>query len=167
MALRGGFADTREVSLSLQKLQKEVREEIAPIAVKRGAAVLVRGIKSITPVRKGGSKKNRSPGRLRRSIRSKVFKNTPGRAARLISTKDPIAHLVEFGHKLVVGGTLKGSGGKTRTARNRFRTGKGRVIGFVSSRPDSTKGFFRKGIEISEKKVQEAMFKSIKKQLNA
>lgn len=51
---------------------------------------------------------------------------------------DPHAHLVEFGHRMVVGGTVPRIGvkaGKTPRARNPKNTGKGRVVGQVPPHP--------------------------------
>jgi len=48
----------------------------------------------------------------------------------------PHAMLVELGHRQVTGGTVARSNGRLRgTAKNKKRTGKGKVVGFVAPRP--------------------------------
>jgi len=72
---------------------------------------------------------------LRRSVKTKV-KSYDEYVLGIVGTTSMAfhAHLVEFGHRLVRGGTIE-SGGRVRKAKDPDRTGKGRVVGEVAPHP--------------------------------
>ena len=88
----------------------------------------------------------------------------------------PHAHLVEFGHRMVVGGTVERlRGGTTPLSKQTGKRGGGRVVGFVKAKPfmrpafDSTKGqvmaiaerALRIGVEREAKKLAKTWAKGL------
>lgn len=91
---------------------------------------------------------------LKKSVKSKVV--TPRGQEDLVIAivgTDPEARqasLVEFGHKMVVGGTIpSGTPARVREASDPEKTGKGRVIGNVEPHP-----WFRPSYEASKPEIE-------------
>jgi HK97 gp10 family phage protein len=122
--------DIKKMRHAMNQLPKAVFKRQVRNAVK----------KAITPMKKRAQQlAPKKSGLLKRSISSKTktYKNT-GNVVGMIGG-GPHAHLVEFGHRIVTGGTAARISGKRRgksdAATNKANTGKGSVVGFVPGRP--------------------------------
>lgn len=102
--------------------------------------------KAMTPVSRAAKKfAPKEAGDYRKSIgkKKKTYKRTNvawvGVGPRKGKAHYALGHLIEYGHRIVVGGTTARISGKqagrTGSARNEARTGKGRVVGFVPAHP--------------------------------
>ena len=106
-----------EILAKLKKLDAEVRNKVEKKAIGAVVEMLKRLAIAAAPVGETGHLVN--------SIKGHVEKTHLGTWGR-VDVTDPVAHLIEFGHDIVRGGTLP----KWRKkARNPKRTGKGKVYG--------------------------------------
>ena len=134
MNVRFEFPDGKAMAAALRDLPADVAGEVMETALIAGA----------TPIRDAAimrARIHRGPRRrpealaLADTIKIQVRERAGWRAAVVVGTKQPTAHLVEFGHRLVVGGRL----GRRRALKSGPRkgeiTGGGRVIGQVPAYP--------------------------------
>jgi HK97 gp10 family phage protein len=107
-----------EVDRQLSRLQLEVRGKALTTAIRKAANIGKRLATDAAPV---GTEPGGDFPPLKQSVKTKVVERGE-RIVAIIGTESKArhAHLVEYGHRMVVGGSLK--------------TG-GRVVGFVQPRP--------------------------------
>lgn len=157
-----------DVLKSLQGLERTVQIEASKAAVSAGGKIIVEDAKSRAPVRSDGApRRNRKGGKFRRAGRLKksiVFKfggaggglgsipdilGLETRVYGVIAVKDPLGHLIEYGHR-----TVKG---QKRSSKSRHEA-KGKE--FVSPQP-----FLRPAIDENQEKVLNAMANAVKEVL--
>jgi len=130
-----GFSkqELAKIAKSLKKFEKKQAHKIVKKAIRKGSNKIKSAMRANAP---------KEDGTLKKSIKVKM-RSKPGFTTGRIGTDPrvfPQAFLVEFGHKLVLGGTIS-SGGRVRPAKNNDRTGKGRVIGQVGPNPFGRKTY--------------------------
>ena len=137
---------------------KEVVAEVRA-AVDRGAK---KGAERIYKDAKNSTEFEDETGTLRKSI--KMAKSKFKNGGHVVYADAPHAHLVEYGHEMVVGGTLPGSPGKrvafkkARKAANPKNTGKGKVVGTVPPQP-----FMRNALKKNQAKAVKDVESEVKK----
>lgn len=113
----------------LQKAMKRSKKQFDSDAEKLLHVMSLRlkkATKEKTPVHEGkyGQGKNRAPGTLKKSWGSqkiKEFETKTGTAkVARVRSRDPVAHLVEYGHEQVRGGGIYKHGKKGKKKLNRF-----------------------------------------------
>jgi len=107
--LRLEFAHGKELAAALRDLPRAVRGEILVAALVDGAAPIRDAAGAL--VRHRGPRRRPETVPLADSIQTFPGKRDALHAVVEVGTKKPTAHLVEFGHRMVVGGKL-GSGGR-------------------------------------------------------
>jgi len=145
-----GITIDKTLQRALEKKLKTLPEKVFRKHVGKSAG------KAMTPVaRDARSRVPKETGALRKSIGKR--KRTYSRQKTVFVAVGPragkehasIAHLVEFGHRMVTGGTVTRKDGRLRgSAKNKLRTGKGRAVGFVPGRP-----FLRPALEQNKENV--------------
>lgn len=137
----------------LEKAMKQLPEKVFLRHAGKAAG------KAMTPVSRTAKKMApKESGDYRKSIgkKRKTYRRTHtvwvGVGPRKGKANAYLGHLHEFGHRIVVGGTTARVGGKRHgkadAAKDRSRTGKGRVVGFVPPRPH-----LRPGLRNNQDKV--------------
>jgi len=144
----------RQVEKHLKKLTDKDAQKVVKQAIRKGAAVIRKAMRGEAP--------RDETGQLKKSIKVRRFKARRGRGIFAQIGSDPRvfnhAHLVEFGHRMVLGGTIS-SGGRVRKADNPDRTGKGRVVGFVGPTPFARRTYAKVDGPVIEKARQEIIKK--------
>lgn len=131
----GGELLNRRLNALAESMQASVLEE----AVLDGGDVLLAEMEVNVP---------RKDGVLAASLGSKIIDSDQDHADAGVGASDPKAHLVEYGHQQVVGGTL--------------RSGEGRVVGHVPAHP-----FARPAYDATKDQVIDAIGKKIKAAVEA
>jgi len=137
-----------EIDRQLQRLEVEVRQKAMRRAIRKMANRGVRVTRAMVPdnVSGGGDPSFQE---LKQAIKAKVIVRGDAFTAIVGPTvQAQHAHLLEYGHQMVLGGTID-SGGRVRRAKDPDRTGKGRVIGFVEPSP-----FVRPSFEIVSQEME-------------
>ena len=98
-------------------------------------------------------------GDLRKSIKKHESKYEQG--GFVVVATEPHAHLIEYGHKQVHGGSLPGNNGKSKTAKNPKKRGKGRVTGVTAPIP-----FMRNAVKAEKARGEQAIINEVKKALS-
>jgi len=132
--------DERRFQNACKQLPEKVFRRHVGKSANKAMTPVSREAKKLAPKDSGDYRK--SIGKKKRSYtRNKVV--WVGVGPRRNKSHGSLAHLIEFGHRMVVGGTVARSEttgrmrsrGKTDAARRDARTGKGSVVGFVPARP--------------------------------
>jgi len=161
----------KELHQRLIKLQRKTATKVARQATTAGARVLRKGVKPVTPKDFGALKKSLTH-RVKQYPSSGVFvgiigpqkgaqydagyKTPWGMTVTRTAIPENYEHLVLFGHRIVIGGTLsrdqsKAGGGRKTTRRSAeqkrggsaARTGAGRVVGMAKANDFLGRGFKR------------------------
>jgi len=147
-----------EADRALAGVEPFLRRKLADRAVRRAAGKTRSSIRKEAPKGDGIGGEEGFP-ELKKEIKAVVRKYDKLTLAVIGPTVEARqAHLVEFGHKMVVGGTISsGDPARTRKAKDPNRTGKGRVVGLVEPKP-----FVRPGAEKSKPQVERTMVDVLK-----
>jgi len=139
MGPNASLSGFREFERALQQLPVKVQNTVVRKAIRRGVRPMERSMKS--GARQVSSRIARAIGtRIRKYRGGDIHVGVTGvrRGAKYKDISN-IAHLLEFGHRMVVGGTVERISGRragtTPKAKDPKRTGKGRVVGFVQPAP--------------------------------
>ena len=134
-----GFA---KLDRALKELPLKVQNRIMGKVVRSGSKVVLKEAKALVPKHTGRLKKSMTIKRLRKS-------KTKGRIVDSVTFKEDgwYAHLIEFGHQLVKGGRLGGSGA-------------GKVIGHIAAQP-----FLRPAFDKNKKRILDIMKKTFADEL--
>jgi len=129
----------REMERVLQQLPEKVQNKVVRQSIRAGARPLIRSMRS--GASQVSSRISQAIGIVVRRYRSgDLHVGVVGvrRGAKYKNISN-IAHLLEFGHRMVVGGTVARISGRKAgsipKAKDPKRTGKGTVIGFVQPAP--------------------------------
>jgi len=130
-----------ETIKALDRLQQRVYKKTVSASLRKGAVIVARQARA-------NARKIADPGRdegkhLHQTISRRTKRYNAGQTVYIaVGPKWPggaHGYLVEYGHRMVVGGTVERisgkQAGKTPKARNEDRTGKGRVVGQVPPHP--------------------------------
>jgi len=145
----------RQVEKHLKQLSEKDAQKVVKQSVRRGAAVIRKAMRGEAPRDKTG--------KLKKSVKVRRFKyrKRDGSIIARIGSDPrifPHAHLVEFGHRVVLGGTIS-SGGSVRPAKDTDNTGKGRVVGFAQPQPFARRTYAKVEGPVIEKARQEIIKK--------
>jgi len=124
-AITFDFRGGREMAAALRQLPADVAGEVMETALIAGATPIRDAAQVRARIHRGPRRRPEALA-LADTIKIQVRERAGWQAAVVVGTKQPTAHLVEFGHRLVVGGRLQG--------RGRTGTG-GRVVGQVPAYP--------------------------------
>lgn len=109
------FTGARELVQALKQLPREVRQKVLVGAVLAGGAIIQQAASERAPRDPRG---NRRRGlRLADSIRTVVADEMPSAVSINVTTKDPIAPVVEFGHQQVPRGPTRKRVSVTRVSK--------------------------------------------------
>lgn len=147
--IRISLENELEFRKALAELPPALRERGLKDALRRAGRQVVSLARSLVPVASGTLKKSlglvlRSPRRGRRGDPYVVLGPRKGFSREVVrdgrtrkANPANYAHLVEFGHHIVVGGTLydKSRGRWQRRSRRSGRTGRGKSVQFFPARP--------------------------------
>jgi bacteriophage HK97-gp10 putative tail-component len=132
--IRFDFAGGKELAAALRQLPADVAGEVLESALIAGATPIRDDAAARARIRRGPRRRPETV-TLASTIRIVVREREGWRAAVDVLTKTPYAHLVEFGHHLVVGGQL----GRRHVANQGPHKGKtiggGHIIGHVPAYP--------------------------------
>jgi len=126
-----------EIDRNLARVSIELRGRLLQRALRRAAAHGRKETRRRAPKGDGVGGDSDFPD-LKKSVKSKVLPAKGETVVAIVGTAPAArqAHMVEFGHKMVVGGTISsGDPARVRPATDPKRTGKGRVIGSVQPHP--------------------------------
>lgn len=131
--VRIDFPNGKALAAAIRDLPRAVRGEIQVKALMEGA-VPIRDTAGAL-VRHRGPRRRPESVSLADSIRIFPGERDARHAVVEVGTKKPTAHLVEFGHRMVVGGQVGGRRVLQRGPRKGETVGGGRVVGFVPAYP--------------------------------
>jgi HK97 gp10 family phage protein len=158
MSLGCKTTGTAEIAARFEGLRRAVREEITRKAVRKASRVMANEMKMAAPVldERTANSTALEPGALKSSIRVSVQRLSDFMVRALIGPKgyaSRVAHLVEYGHRLVKGGTSRvGAMGAV---------GSGKQIGDVPAH-----SFLRTSYEATAQRVLSAFRDEVKNQFD-
>lgn len=154
-----------EIDRQLGRLPIELRERTLKKALNRAGTIGVREARNRVDPSVTGGDPEFAP--LKKQINKRAMKSRElksGEVGTVVRVVSRHAHLVEYGHRAVLGGTIaSGSPARIRKAKDPERTGKGRVIGFVEPHPFFRPGQIAAGPQI-DREVISAVDKYIEKE---
>lgn len=117
-------AEFKKLDKQLKRLGDRGYRKVVRKASAKAATPMVRAIRK------------RAKGSIKKGIAKKTKTYNNGTIFTIIGVSGPHGHLLEFGHRLVAGGTIaRLRGGKTPKAADPSKTGQGHVVGHVRAHP--------------------------------
>lgn len=140
-----------------EAMRPERLEKILIAALRKAMAPVVAGVRAAAPVGKTSVSGHHLAGQLKRSIRLRIDTR---RGLRVAISGAPQGHLVEYGHRMVVGGRVS----RLRTTRFSVRmhpSKVGQVVGQVAPHP-----FAGPVVNAAQDKIAQAVSDEVVKSLN-
>jgi len=109
------FHGGRELERALKQLPREVRQKVLVGAMLAGGGIVQRAASERAP--RDPSPNRRRRRRLADSIKTVVAEELPSAVSINVTTRDPVAHLVEFGHQQIPRGPTRRRVSVTRVSR--------------------------------------------------
>lgn len=155
------MADRVSVQVSVEGA-KAIDDQLAQLPILLRGRVLQRAVTRVTRVGRDAARRQTpvASGVLRKAVAAKVVEKREV-VIGIVGTGRTVsqAYLVEYGHRMVMGGTIpSGRNNRVRAAKDPARTGQGRVVGEVAPQP-----WFRPAFDATAPQIERILLEELGK----